>query len=207
MSQTDRDLVRLYWPVALRPAFDALFAIDDALADITLTASQPALAAITLAWWREALERLDTKPPPAEPRLQAAAAELLPRGLSGAALSQLEEVWAALLDEEAGPQAAAVRGKVLFALGAKLLRAEPIAGAGSAFGQVDLARRTGSRHWLGTVVGQVWALKALRPLTALDALATRDLRGPWPPEPEATPARAWTLLKHRWTGGIDTPPN
>ena len=57
---TDRDLVRLYWPVALRPAFDALFAIDDALADIVMSSTQPALGAIRLAWWREALERLDT---------------------------------------------------------------------------------------------------------------------------------------------------
>ena len=32
----DRDLVRLYWPVALRPAFDALFGIDDALGDVVV---------------------------------------------------------------------------------------------------------------------------------------------------------------------------
>lgn len=207
MSQTDRDLVRLYWQNALRPAFDALFAIDDALADITLTASQPALAAITLAWWREALERLDTSPAPAEPRLQAATAFLLPRGVSGAALSRLEEVWAALLDEEAGPGAAAERGKALFAIGATLLGGSPMAEAGSSFGQVDLARRTGSRRWIGAALAQGRAPKALRPLTALDALAARDLEGPWPFEPEATPARAWTLLRHRWTGQIGTLPN
>ena len=65
----DRDLVRLYWPVELRPAFDALFAIDDALAEVVVSSTQPALGAIRLAWWREALERLDANPPPPEPRL------------------------------------------------------------------------------------------------------------------------------------------
>ena len=73
----DRDLVRLYWPVELRPAFDALFAIDDAMAEVVASSSQPALGAIRLAWWREALERLDNGPPPAEPRLQAASSRSL----------------------------------------------------------------------------------------------------------------------------------
>jgi 15-cis-phytoene synthase len=74
---TDRDLVRLYWPVELRPAFDALFAIDDALGAVVASSTQPALGAIRLAWWRDALERLDVSPPPPEPRLQAVARELL----------------------------------------------------------------------------------------------------------------------------------
>ena len=78
----DRDLVRHYWPVEVRPAYDALFGIDDALADVVTSSTQPALGAIRLAWWREALERLDTKPPPPEPRLQAVASELIPKGLA-----------------------------------------------------------------------------------------------------------------------------
>ncbi|HEU0284996.1 MAG TPA: hypothetical protein VFR52_07635, partial [Sphingomicrobium sp.] len=44
---------------------------------------------------------------------------------------------------------------------------------------------------------------ALRPLTALTALAVRDLaRGGPPFEPEATPGRALALIRHRWTGRI-----
>src|SRR5919107_5615783 len=96
----DRDLVRLYWPVELRPAFDALFDIEDAMADVVTRATEPALAAIKLAWWRERLEELDRGQVPAEPRLQAAAAELLPRGVSGAELAELEDGWATLLDEQ-----------------------------------------------------------------------------------------------------------
>jgi hypothetical protein len=34
----DRDLVRLHWSVELRPAFDALLDIDDAMAEAALTA-------------------------------------------------------------------------------------------------------------------------------------------------------------------------
>src|SRR5688572_10800388 len=96
----DRDLVRLYWPEELRPAFDVLFDIDDALAAVVARSTEPALAAIKLAWWREQLERLDSEARPAEPRLRAAAAELLPRGVTGAMLAGLEEGWATLLDEE-----------------------------------------------------------------------------------------------------------
>ena len=35
----DRDLVRLYWPVDLRPTFDALFDLEDAFADVVATRS------------------------------------------------------------------------------------------------------------------------------------------------------------------------
>jgi 15-cis-phytoene synthase len=73
----DRDLVRLYWPVELRPAFDALFAIDEAMGDVVAKATEPTLGAIKLAWWRERLEQLDEAKVPAEPRLRAAADELL----------------------------------------------------------------------------------------------------------------------------------
>ena len=65
--------MRLYWPTGLRAAFDALFAIDDALGDVVAKATEPALAAIKLAWWRERLEELDSGQAPAEPRLKAAA--------------------------------------------------------------------------------------------------------------------------------------
>src|SRR5215217_5771226 len=88
-SLRDRDLVRLYWPAELRAAFDALFAIDDATGEIVVRSTQPALGAIKLAWWRERLAELDQGIVPDEPRLQAAVAELLPRGVSGADLSRI----------------------------------------------------------------------------------------------------------------------
>ena len=192
----DRDLIRLYWPADLRPAFDALFDIDDAMGDVVARATQPALAAIKLAWWRERLEELDQGLVPAEPRLQAVARELLPRGISGAELAKIEpDLW---LAED--------RGAELFSLGGRLLGKEHdlLIPAGRLFAGVDYARpnlRVIERSKIA--MGGVQFPPALRPLTAFAALAVRDLAHGGPPfEPEATPGRALALLRHRWTGRI-----
>jgi phytoene synthase len=196
---SDRDLVRLHWPRELRQAFDALFGIDDALGDVVATASQPALAAIKLAWWREALERLDSAPPPAEPRLTAAAAELLPRGISGVELAGLEEGWAALLQPVMDEQAVGLRGERVFALAARLLGAREIdPRAGHLWAGVDVARRLGRTPPEPVRLGR--AARNVRPLTLLSALAQRDAERGVPLETEATPARSWTILRHRLTG-------
>ena len=68
-----------------------------------------------------ALEKLDNSPPPPEPRLQAAAEQLLPRGVGGALLAELEDGWATLLEEEPDIERVSERGARLFAIGAKLL--------------------------------------------------------------------------------------
>ena len=197
----DRDLIRLYWPVELRPAFDALFGIDDALGEVVASTSQPALGAIRLAWWREALERLDTSPPPPEPRLQAVAADLFPRGISGTDVGAIEAGWAALLDEELDPDAVAARGETLFALAARLLESDDprLGEAGRLFALGGAARR-GIRLPATPGLGGHHFPRALRPLTALAKLAVRDLREGRRLEPEATPARAVSLLSHRLFG-------
>lgn len=204
---TDRDLVRLYWPVDLRPAFDALFAIDDVMAEVVASSTQPALGAIRLAWWREALERLDHHPPPAEPRLHAAAAELLPRGVTGAMLAALEEGYATLLDEEPDSNRLGAGGVALFAIGAKLLGADDakLDEAGRLHAMARAARRG-----LAAVPDDVSMTRlqghrfprALRPLTSFARLAARDILRAPTLEPEATPARAAALLSHRLFGVI-----
>ena len=204
----DRDLVRLYWPVELRPAFDALFGIDDALAEVVTSSTQPALGAIRLAWWREALERLDTNPPPPEPTLQAAAAELLPRGISGKELAGLEDGWATLLDEEPDIERVGERGARLFAIGAKLLGAddEHLDPAGRLYAYELVRRRnlipapypTEEMHMLA----RHRFPRALRPLTALARLAARDAKQSPALEPEAMPGRAAALLTHRLFGMV-----
>ncbi len=188
----------------LRPAFDALFGVDDAMAEAALTASQPALGAIKLAWWRESLEKLDSAPPPAEPRLQAAAAELLPRGISGARLASLEDGWLTLIDGTGEPAKVEEHGSRLFAIGGDLLGQtdQTIAVAGASWARADAARRTGEQRYLGAPPSPVRMPGAMRPLTALAALAVRDQRRQWPPEPEATPQRSWTILRHRLTGRL-----
>lgn len=199
----DRDLIRLYWPVGLRPAFDALFAIDDALAEVVATSTQPALGAIRLAWWRDALERLDSARPPPEPRLQAVVRDLFPRGVTGAQLARLAEGWSALFDEQRDPEAIGERGAALFAAGAKLLGANAagLAVAGRWFALSDAARR-GLTPILDIQVARLRFPGPLRPLTAFSRLAIRDLAHGEPFEPEATPGRALALLAHRLTGSI-----
>jgi 15-cis-phytoene synthase len=203
----DRDLVRLHWPVELRPAFDALFGIDDALAEVVTSSTQPALGAIRLAWWREALERLDNSPPPPEPRLQAAAAELLLRGVTGARLAELEDGWATLLDEEPDLGRVGARGAKLFAIGAKLLGVpdDNLDAAGRLYAHSQASRR-------GMAVSDPMEEphplaryrfpRKLRPLTALARLAARDFRQAPVIEPEAAPGRAAALLSHRLFGRV-----
>ena len=192
----------------LRPAFDALFAIDDAMGDVVAKASQPALGAVKLAWWRERLEGLDKGEVPAEPRLQAAAQELLPRGVRGAALAELEDGWATLLDEHPDIERVGERGSRLFRVGAHLLgesddRLDP---AGRLFAHEQVVRKdlepmhspTADLHQLA---GHHFP-RRLRPLTALARLAARDAkRGP-AVEAEGTPGRALALIAHRLTGRI-----
>ena len=205
----DRDLVRLYWPVALRPAFDALFGIDDALAEVVASSTQPALGAIRLAWWREALERLDSSPPPPEPRLQAVAAELLPRKISGKEVAGLEDGWSTTLDEEPDVERLLERGALLFRLGSRLLGAtdQLIEAAGRLYAhQAYRQWRIEPLHWpmeeLHQLHGHRFPRK-LRPLTALARLAARDAKQAPRVEPDATPARAAALLRHRLSGRVN----
>jgi 15-cis-phytoene synthase len=172
------------------------------------SSTQPALGAIRLAWWREALERLDTSPPPPEPRLQAATAELLPRGISGKMLAGLEDGWATLLDEEPDVERIGERGARLFAIGAKLLGADDkrLDAAGRLYAY-ELAKRmqlmpmpypTEEMHLL---VGHRFP-RRLRPLTGLARLTARDVKQAPAIEPEATPGRAVALLSHRLFGTV-----
>ena len=204
----DRDLVRLYWPAVLRPAFDALFAVDDALAEVVTSSTQPALGAIRLAWWREAIERLDSKPPPPEPRLQAAANELLPRGISGRDLAGLEDGWATLLDEQPDIERIGERGARLFAIGAKLLGVHDprIDAAGRLYAYELVHRRQLRPGYYPAEEMHMLARRrfplALRPLTALARLAARDVKQAPRIEAEATPGRAAALLSHRLFGRV-----
>jgi phytoene synthase len=180
-----------------------LFVLDDALGEVVATSTQPALGAIRLAWWRDALARLDTSPPPAEPRLQACASEILSRGVSGSDLAEISEGWAALFEEERDPEAIGARGVALFAVGAKLLGAQhgELAEAGAWYALADVARR-GLAPVLPAQISPQQFPRRLRPLTGFARLAVRDLRHGEPFEPEGTPFRAGALLAHRWTGRI-----
>ena len=202
----DRELALLHTPLKVRPAFEALWALDSAMGDVVARATEPALAAIKLAWWRERLEELDNGPPPAEPRLRAVAQELLGRGISGARLGQLEAGWAALLQPELDATPVAERGALLFAIGGDLLGAgdDRLAEAGSLYALASVGRRgvpelfEAARGYLQRIAAHRFG-RRVRPLTMLARAAARDLSGA---EPEGSRARVAAMLAHRWSGRI-----
>lgn len=210
----DRRLALSYVPTKRRSAVGALWRLDAALAAALAGGREPMIARIKLAWWREALERLDREPAPAEPALREAAAHLLP-ALSGAELARMEEGWAVLpslepLTAEDLRTYAERRGGLLFRYTARLLggAADGLEPAGEAWALIDLARHCATREDADVAVAAArerhgprrWPVP-LRPLGMLAALAERDSdpeRPPW--EPRGAPARMLRMLRHRITG-------
>ena len=203
----DRALMLQQVEADVRPAFETLFQVDAAMADVVARATQPALGAVKLAWWRERLEDLDQGKVPAEPRLAAAAQELLPRGIRGSDLSRLEAGWATLFDQTPDPELIGQRGAVLFELGGRLLDRsdERLADAGALYSLIAVGRR-GVPELLDHARPYVERLakhrfnRRLRPLTALARLAARDLKRGEPFEEEGIPPRLAAMLRHRWSG-------
>src|SRR4051794_19686278 len=177
------------------------------MGDVVARSSEPTLAAIKLAWWRERLEELDQERVPAEPRLRAAATELLPRGISGTELAALESGWAALLEQEPDPNLALGGGETLFRLAARLFTPNPpamVETAGGIYSAGHLVRLGLAPNGSFVTPETSRIPRMFRPLTGLAALAARDLRRESTLfEAEATPARAWALLRHRLTGRLD----
>ena len=140
----ERLLALAYAPPAARPAIASLWLLDARLGSVLATTSDPAIGMIRLAWWRDALCRLDTAPPPAEPLLRQVAETVLP-AVSGTDLAGLAESWGAVLDD--APDGLAgwdARGRTLFGLAARLLGgpAEPLERAGAGWSLADLAHGT-----------------------------------------------------------------
>jgi phytoene synthase len=208
----DRVLALSYVPAARRPALDALFRLDAALGAVLAGGREAMLSRIRLAWWREALEKLDREKAPAEPVLQALAAHVLPAGVAGAELAGMEEGWAVLLSDYALSEEdldlyAKRRGGLLFAFAARLLGGEGEAG-GEAWALVDLARHSANAPDRDGALAAARARPApprlparLRPLGVLAALARRDAepeRPHW--EPQGAPKRMLRMLAHRLSG-------
>jgi phytoene synthase len=170
-----------------------MWLLDERMGAIVAAAREPAIGAMRLLWWRDALEALDRTEAPAEPLLGALAREALARGVDGATLAGIEEGWAALLDdEEPGDEAillhARARGGRLFTACATLLggRVEDIAAAGEAWALADLGHRLRAPEArafaraqasvrLADVAITRWPVR-LRPLGLLALLAGRDAR-------------------------------
>lgn len=205
----DRTLALAYISAKVRPAVEALWRLDVAFAAILATGTQPMISQMRLAWWREALVRLDAASPPAEPVLQALASHVLPL-VSGAELAAMEEGWLILtspetLTAEALADYADLRGGLLFAYTARLLGDShfPVAPAGGAWALADLARHIRRVDEIGTPLlgSRVKWPRKLRPLGMLAMLAKRDLeRLGREPEKPGSPSRILRMILHRLSG-------
>ncbi len=202
-------------PEPPRAALHALWGLDDALGRVLATGREEMVSRIRLAWWREALERLDRERPPKEPVLQGVAAHLLQAGISGAELAAMEEGWLAILGDEPIQQEAldlyaARRGGLLFACASRLLGREApgVAAAGEAWALVDLARHSTEPHDIQAALSAALQRRlptrwpgAVRPLGMLAVLADRDRRRTGAElEPPGYPPRTARMLRHRLTG-------
>ena len=215
----DRALALLYVPAANRPALTALFRLSVAMGSVLRTTTEPMIARIRLAWWREQLEELDLgATTPAEPRLEAARTLILPRGISGKDLAGLADGWERLLDpfpwSVATSEGIWLRGLLAFGLAARLLGRpdERLQQAGGLWALVDAARHCSDAETRRLLVERARTIAKglkgakfepmLRPLSMLAALAMRDLSRGEPFEPEGTPARALTMVRHRLIGRL-----
>lgn len=210
----DRRLALTYVPAARRVAVASLWHLDAALGAVVSGGKEPMISRIKLAWWREALEKLDHDPAPAEPTLHAVADHLLPKGLAGAQLAQMEEGWAVLLNEDALNEDelqtyARSRGGTLFKLTARLLGADTDPNQirdGERWALADLARHSGEPD-AGAALAAAQLLvgadkwpSRLRPLGMLAGLARRDIMQGNHREPQGAPRRMLYMLRHRLTG-------
>lgn len=206
----DRRLALAYVPARIRPAIEALWRLDVTFAAILAGGGDRAIGRIRLAWWREALARLDEAPPPPEPVLRGIAAHLLVAGIAGAELAAMEEGWTILLAERPLAAAelddyAALRGGTLFRLSARLLGDPgfPVEEPGKLWALADLARHNRSAEEVRVAAPESSARwpPALRPLGMLAMLARRDVRrGAKPWERQGNPARMLRMVRHRLTG-------
>ncbi|MEO5865659.1 MAG: squalene/phytoene synthase family protein [Sphingomonas sp.] len=215
----ERALVIGYACATDRAGLRALLRLDDMLAQIARTTRDPLVGQMRFTWWHAALNSLDTAPPAAQPILQALAADVMPRGVSGAALATLIEGWEILVDpsplgDAALRDHAVLRGGVLFRLAGMVLRAseaDPLEAAGQGWALADLARHVVDRNTavraaslasveLDAATAVRWSRNG-RPLGALAHLARLDLRLPLQSRlPVGAPSRVARLFWHRIAG-------
>jgi phytoene synthase len=212
----DRVLALSYVPARRRDAVSALWRLDAAMGAVLAGGREPMISRIKLAWWREALERLDADRAPAEPILRALAGHVLPAGVTGAELAAMEDGWSVLLsDEPLGPADLAIyasrRGAGLFQATARLLGGAgdvDVREAGEAWALADLARHSGNDEDAHAAMAAAAARavparwpSALRPLGMLAMLVRRDSepgRPRW--ERQGSPGRMLRMLRHRLSG-------
>ncbi len=209
LSDPERALSLAYAPRGSRGALHALWLLDERLGHIVMEPNRP-IAAIKLAWWREALERLDTAPPPPEPLLAALSAACATSAADGRTLARVAAGWDSLIDDGVDGEGdadrllrhAGLRGQALFVSAAMML-GEPCPhcaaeGAIWAAATVPTSLTTTTTRSAALaalpVTGKRWPRK-LRALGVLAVLGRARLRDP------ATPAGAPShIARALWLG-------
>lgn len=193
-----------YAAAAARPALTALWALDDQLASILRTTSDPMTGQLRLTWWHDALGR--TEPVGGQPILAA----VRDARFAMADLQRLVAGWEALLDEptDATLTAYADGRAALFDVAAgALMTSAAVGDAGAGWALVDLARHHSSPAIAARALAlararlaaapRIWS-RAGRPLGLMTKLARRDLDGI---EPQGSPRRiaaaVWLALTGR----------
>ena len=212
IADPDRRLALLHAPARARPGLAALWALDEALARLLVTTTQPLVGQMRLTWWHERLSKLAEGAPAGEPVLGALAAHVLPVGVLPAELAMVVEGWEELLEggrltPEALERHARLRGGGLFGIAARLLGTEgdPVAVAGEGWAATDLARHVRDANEraaalqlahgaLAKALAPRWS-RAGRPLGMLAVLAARG-----PDEAKDAPGRVWRALRFQLTG-------
>jgi phytoene synthase len=181
-------LALAYSPADIRPAYLCLMALDQRLAQIISQASEPLLAQMRLAWWRDELAKPPEQRPKSDPLLDAIGE--IWRGQE-AALRSLVDGWEELLTDPPLPTSAAenfAHGRAAgFAAIAHLAGAENYEGAASLAARrwalADLAANISDKDEKAEIVAMGLALgvgpvrlpRAMRPLLVLDGLARTSL--------------------------------
>ncbi|MFD1951119.1 squalene/phytoene synthase family protein [Sphingomonas arantia] len=208
----ERALVLAYLAPPVRQAVGALWRVDARLGTVVSTTSEPSIGMLRMAWWRDALGRLDDASPPAEPLLRHVADVLLPH-VRGERIAALPEAWGGVLADEGDDLAGwRERGAELFSLVAEVLGGDAALARriGAGWGLVDLARGTRDMEvrkaalrlaggtfdgWDGRVPTSLRVLGMLGMLARIDAAgggAEFARRG--------SPARIGRLLRYRLVG-------
>lgn len=155
----------LAYAKADRPLWSAYFALEARLAEAGRRTSQPLMAQLRLAWWRDWLNTPASDWPTGEPLLAA----LEPWDRERGALVGLVDGWeAVLVGDDAGRSLVEARVAVMLALGRLL--------------GVDAAPEiaAAARDWLapGTAAGGRSLPRPMRPLAVLRMLALREAARP-----------------------------
>lgn len=213
-TDPERALALSYAAPGKRAALSALLALDEALASLMRTTTEPAIAQIRLAWWREQVGALGKSAAPAMPVLEGLACHVVPQGIDPLRLVGIVEGWEVLveaerMDEAALSDFAVKRGGGLFAIGGDLLgrSVPPDAGAGWALaglarhlqspGEAERARSMAVERLRS---GARWP-RETRALGALATIARMDIDLPMGTEPPiGSPRRVARLAWMRLTG-------